>query len=160
LSSIFFFCSSLSPDSLLFNSIIFLIIHFISCSLLSSWLPSPTILPPPSIPFPSEMVEHPPSRYHQILVLQVSVKLDTSLPTEVSQGSLARTYRKYLLGKPLFQLLGNHMKTKLHICYIWTGRPRSNLWLVVQILRAPRVCWSTCIVPISLRAHNLPHSLP
>jgi hypothetical protein len=30
------------------------------------------------------------------------------------------------LGQPLIQLFGTHMKTKLHICYICAGEPRSS----------------------------------
>jgi hypothetical protein len=46
-------------------------------------------------------------------------------PEEASQGSPARKtypiYRQQLLGYPPLLLLGTHMKTKLHIYYIYAG---------------------------------------
>jgi hypothetical protein len=57
------------------------------------------------------------------------VRLGTSSPTEARQGNPAR--RIYVqattFGIAPLQLFRTHMKTKLHICYIWVGRPRSSL---------------------------------
>ena len=58
--------------------------------------------------------------------------LSTSSHTEVRQGGPVKgtvsTERHQIQGQPPLQLLGTHMKTKLHICYICADvcKPRSS----------------------------------
>jgi hypothetical protein len=92
----------------LFVCLFVLIIHFTPNSFTLSWSfpynPSPT-------PFSSEQVR-------ALLVI-------------TRKGSPSRriylTYRQQLSGYPQFQLFGTHMKDRVHICYIYSGRPRSSL---------------------------------
>jgi hypothetical protein len=98
-------------------------IHFISQSLTPSQSVSPTIL---------LWVGGDAAGYLLTLVLQVSVRLGVSSPTEARQGSPARTNHTQAtaFGIAPLQLFGTHMKTKLNICYICEGRPRSSLCLI------------------------------
>lgn len=92
-------------------------------------------------------------------------------PEEASQGSPARKtypiYRQQLLGYPPLLLLGTHMKTKLHTCYIWVVKPRFTLCIFFSWwfrLRAPRVqvswvCWSSCGFRLPSGTTILPHML-
>jgi hypothetical protein len=88
--------------------LIYLIIHFASCSLLSSWSSSPTILSTSLLPFSSEMVG--PAGYPSTLAPQVSASPGASSPIEARQGSSGS--RMYPLGsnwywdRPHFSCLG------------------------------------------------------
>jgi hypothetical protein len=110
----------------------FLLIHFTSWSLLpSSWSFSSTILPLSPLPFSSEQLSAPLG-IPPTLALQVSARLDTSSPTEARQDSPARKtshIQATAFGIALLQLFRNHMKTKLHICYLYEERPRSSPYM-------------------------------
>ena len=91
--------------------------------------------PPPHNPSPIPTSHSPMScwvspGYPHTPAFQVSVRLGASSPTEARQGSPPRrtypTYRQQLWNS-LLQLFETHMKTKLHICYIYVSRPRSSL---------------------------------
>ena len=103
---------------ILFNLVLLLFFHFPSCLLSSSLSPPLTILP--WSPFPSLSGwgprGHPPF-----------ARLRASFPIEDRQGSPARrTYSFWIDRSPVVQ---DHMKFKLHICYIWTRRPMTTLYM-------------------------------
>lgn len=79
-------------------------------------------------------------------ICNFSTGLSEFSPTEVRQSRLARrsypTDRQQLLRQPPLQLFGTHIQTKLHLCYIRTGKPRSSPcspWLVFETLGALKV---------------------
>ena len=97
------------------------------------------LISPHRFPLPQLFPQFPPSplsRWKSPLCIPQSchfksARLGATSSTEASQGSPDRrtypTYRQQLEGKLPLQLFRTHMKTKLHICYICVGRPRSNL---------------------------------
>lgn len=86
----------------------------------------PTIFPPLPLLSSSDWVGAPWDFPSTNLALQVSARLGISSSIEVRQGGpVGRTYST-AFGIALLQLLRTHVKVKPHICYIWSGRPRSS----------------------------------
>ena len=96
--------------------------------------------------------------------------LSASSPTEAKQGSLARvkgskgSNRVQGRDRPPLPLLGIHMKTKLHICYICVGGlgPDHACYLVVDSvsvsLHGPRLVGSVGLLVVCL-THPVPLTL-
>jgi len=128
--------------------VVVLLIHFTYCSLPPSWPTPLEILPSFPLPFSSERVRNPwvsPQPWH---TKSLWGKMGATSPTEGRQSSQARgTYptHRQLLRQPLLQLFGMNMKNKLHICYTWTGRPRSSqcmlfgLWFSLWVSQGSRL---------------------
>ena len=98
--------------------------------------PPPKLLSPSFFLFSAEQIQNPRIPWYQpTMALQVSLRLCASSSTEARQGSPARRtysmYRQQLLGQPLIQLFGIHMKTQLDICYLCVVRPRSRPCMVL-----------------------------
>jgi hypothetical protein len=86
---------------------------------------SPHKAPSPIPPYPLSLrrLWSPLCLHHQLtLTPHVTAGLGTSSPTEASPfRGTGSTGRQLSQGKPLLQLLGTHMKIKLHICCICAG---------------------------------------
>jgi hypothetical protein len=97
------------------NLILFLIIHFTSCSLTPSQLPPSTIIPP----LPSPLNMWGPSGSSPTLELQVCERLGASSSTEDRQGSPARrTYPSHVQTTALaIASTGRPRCTLLHMCW-------------------------------------------
>jgi hypothetical protein len=76
-----------------------------------------------TFPFSSPLRRRSLPRYHPTLAYKVSARLGSSSPTKARKDSPVRERgsidRPQIQGQSLLQLLGIHMKTKLHICYLY-----------------------------------------